>query len=475
MSERLTFNCGTTRHAGNAPAPAAAAPPPETAPSAMPAFQPPRREPLDWAFLGLMAFTALLFFRPQDVFPPLAHLRLAEVAALFALVSMVMGRLGRGQSFTRMPVELIAVFGIATLILLLAPFSIWPGGVVATFTELYLKVVLIFVLMVNTLTTPTRVNRFAWLIVVATSYIAFRTAFDYARGLNLIENGRVQGAVGGIFKNPNDLALNMVAIIPLAASFAIYPASAARRIAATCAVGLMLAAVVASQSRSGFIGLIGMLVVFAAVLARRRPGIVFAAALSALIVLPMLPSSYWERVSSIVIAQRDVTGSRQARATLLREAVEAFAERPLTGVGAGQFKNYKPEQRTESWRETHNVLLQVGAELGVVGLVLFMFLVVRAFSAPLQAQRLLRLMDKRHPKALSPTDRRLLDMHSAIMVAALAGWFVCALFASVAYHWTFYYLLALAMAPRDILRVRFGADAAVPSPAAPSLIAGVRA
>ena len=40
------------------------------------------------------------------------------------------------------------------------------------------------------------------------------------------------------------------------------------------------------------------------------------------------------------------------------------------------------------------------------------------------------------------------------MAAALAGWFVCALFASVAYNWTFYYLLALAIAPREILRDR---------------------
>ena len=37
------------------------------------------------------------------------------------------------------------------------------------------------------------------------------------------------------------------------------------------------------------------------------------------------------------------------------------------------------------------------------------------------------------------------------MTAALAGWFFCALFASVAYNWTFYYLLALAIAPREIL------------------------
>jgi hypothetical protein len=36
-------------------------------------------------------------------------------------------------------------------------------------------------------------------------------------------------------------------------------------------------------------------------------------------------------------------------------------------------------------------------------------------------------------------------------MASLAGWVVCALFASVAYNWTFYYLLALAAAPRTVL------------------------
>ena len=46
-------------------------------------------------------------------------------------------------------------------------------------------------------------------------------------------------------------------------------------------------------------------------------------------------------------------------------------------------------------------------------------------------------------------------MAGATAVApSLVGWFVCALFASVAYNWTFYYLLALAATPRDMLRGR---------------------
>jgi hypothetical protein len=55
------------------------------------------------------------------------------------------------------------------------------------------------------------------------------------------------------------------------------------------------------------------------------------------------------------------------------------------------------------------------------------------------------------------------------MSAALVGWFVCALFASVAYNWTFYYLLALAIAPREILASRLAA-ARKPKPvAAPAI------
>jgi hypothetical protein len=43
------------------------------------------------------------------------------------------------------------------------------------------------------------------------------------------------------------------------------------------------------------------------------------------------------------------------------------------------------------------------------------------------------------------------------MSAALVGWFVCSLFASVAYHWTLYYLMALAIGPREYLVDRLAA------------------
>ena len=419
-------------------------------------------ERTDWAFLGLLAFTAMLFFRPQDLITPLRVLHLAELSAVFALAALIFGRLSRGLTISRTTPELFAVLGFALIMLATAPFGVWMGGTIHTFTDMYAKVVLIFVLMVNTLTSPRRIEQFTWLIVVATGYIAGRAVLDYVRGINMIEYGRVQGSVGGMFKNPNDLALNMVAVLPLAAFLVFRPASMLKRGLAILSAVLMLGAVVASQSRSGTVGLAAMVVVLAAYLVKRRPGVVFGAALAGLLALPLLPSSYWERVASITDKNLDRTGSREARSTLLKESFEAFAAHPLTGVGAGQFKNYNPEGREEAWRESHNVVLQVAAEMGIGGLMIFVFLLARAVYAPAQTRRMLRQLDpgrRAHrggspAPPLSPDQHDMLSSHAGAVSAALAGWFVCALFASVAYHWTFYYLLALAIAPREYLQAR---------------------
>ena len=60
------------------------------------------------------------------------------------------------------------------------------------------------------------------------------------------------------------------------------------------------------------------------------------------------------------------------------EGWQTFLDHPFTGVGAGQFKNYNPAGRLEPWRETHNVLLQIAAELGVFGLLAFLTLLWQA-------------------------------------------------------------------------------------------------
>ncbi len=477
MSERLVFGYGTSGHSGEAPAARLQPTPGAVESMARAAAVSPRRsavpaERRELAYTGLLAFTALLFFRPQDQIPALNVLHLAELSALTALAAMVFGRVSRGLSVTRVTPELLGVVGLGAIILATAPFSIWMGGSVHTFTDVYVKIILIFILMLNTLTTPKRIDRFLWLIVIASGYIGFRAVFDYVRGINLVENGRVQGAVGGMFKNPNDLALNMVAVMPFAALFVMRAAGVLRRLVAAGCGLMMLGAVVASQSRSGTIGLAMMMLVLGGHIARRRPGLAVAAALAFLLALPLMPSSYWHRLSSITDQSQDETGSREARRILLMESFRAFLQHPITGVGAGQFKNYDPEGRQEAWRESHNVILQVAAELGIFGVGVLLFLIGRAALSGRYTRRLLRRAAPRGPDAAAAADvitddeRAWVASYTAATTAALVGWLFCALFASVAYNWTFYYLVALAVAPREFLLQRLAGRRPSPTGAA---------
>ena len=59
------------------------------------------------------------------------------------------------------------------------------------------------------------------------------------------------------------------------------------------------------------------------------------------------------------------------------------------------------------------------------------------------------------PPFLTDMDQRVLEMNAKGMLAALVGWTVCAFFASVAFNWTFYYVLALIVSGREVTVARW--------------------
>jgi O-antigen ligase len=192
---------------------------------------------------------------------------------------------------------------------------------------------------------------------------------------------------------------------------------------------------------------------------RVRPAIGVTAVTIVLVSAPFAPASFWSRMSSIVNPEEDPTGSRQARIELLKEGWRVFVAHPVTGVGLAQFVNFDPT-RKEAWRVTHNVTLQVAAELGVLGLAPFLFLIARAALAAHVSRRVLlpparkRFRPGARDAGARPASGRagdpLLTIVTAVM-PALAGWFVAAQFASVAFNWTFYYLLAIAVGVRTVV------------------------
>jgi O-antigen ligase len=271
--------------------------------------------------------------------------------------------------------------------------------------------------------------------------------------------------------NPNDYAMNMVVFAPLALVRAFSPGPILKRGLAAIGAVTMLAVVVFTKSRAGMLGVAVMLIVLVWQAGRLRPSLVAAVLAGTLLAAPVLPASVWTRLSGIVQQTEDDQGSREARKTLIREGWNTFLSRPLTGVGVSQFRNYNPPGREQAWHETHNVLLQVLAELGILGGACFVFLMVATILALRDTRRMLRRDQQRRIRgeptaAFTAREAEQLRLHLAAVMAGFWGWFTCAQFASIGYYWTYYFLLALVVVAREVTRDRVRAVAAAINPEA---------
>jgi O-antigen ligase len=467
--EGLTFNHGATpslRRRRRAAQATGAASPHLEAPVAPPNVAAAFTLPLvraNVAYWGACVFTVLLFFRPQDTIPGLEVLHLSEVTAIIALSALAYSRVSVGLPLVNYTPELAGVLGLAVVMLATAPFSIWPGGAINAMTDVYLKVVLVFILLTHALRSPDLLRRVAWLIVLAMGYIAVRGCVDYVRGINLVEDGRLHGASAGLMGNPNDFAMNMVTFLPFAAFTALGRDRAPKRLIAAVISLFMVAAIVFTKSRAGMLGLAVTALFMLMQAGRYRTRLITVVLVGSLVAVPLLPDTFWVRLSSIVNQEEDTTGSRQARKDLMLMGWRTFLAHPLTGVGVSQFHNYNPPERAVRWQETHNVVLQILAELGIFGGIVFLYLMIRPIWSLTQTKR--RLPRARPPKRLTPNARiaalaftpleaEWMRLHVAACIAGFAGWFTCAQFASIGYYWTFYYLLAFIVAAHEITRTR---------------------
>ena len=227
-------------------------------------------------------------------------------------------------------------------------------------------------------------------------------------------------------QNPNDLALNMVVFLPLAALLrdaAGIVGQAARRgrLRAAHDVG----AIVASGSRGGFLGFAVMLVVLGRASRAQAAGLVLAGVVVVLCALPILPRQLLAADREHHRRQQGRHQSSQARRRLMGESLHAFVAEPADRCR--RRRNSRTGTRRDASRRgtrAHNVWLQVAAELGIVrpgGVPVSVFARLCS-SAVFQTRRLPAAVarDARTRRACRDsrqTRPTLLDAHSAAMAA----------------------------------------------------------
>ncbi|MEN3332504.1 MAG: hypothetical protein V7641_1869 [Blastocatellia bacterium] len=404
------------------------------------------------AFAGLFIFTLLLYLRPNEMFPEVfGEFPLAKIVALVTLLGFFGAKLLAGERLSVFPLELRMLAVITLLGVAFIPAAASPEASIDLLTDTFLKVVAIFVLLINLIDTRERLQKMMALVVICGSLLALFAVMDYVGGkFTVVTHGeegtvvglRITGIVGGIFGNPNDLATSLALLIPFAVALALLRRGAARLFYLTCA-GILGLGVILTFSRGGFLGLVAMAAVLIWKVGRHNRALTATAfVIITTVFIVAMPVGYSSRITTIFDSSSDPTGSSEARRDLLERAASVAANHLVIGVGIGNSPIYSlHEQRA------HNSYLEISAELGAAGLIAYLIMIF----APLRSLRRIE-RDTIKARAADPGDERATVTYylGAAVQASLIVYIICSCFGSIQYLWFLYYPLAYAICLRQM-------------------------
>jgi O-antigen ligase len=255
----------------------------------------------------------------------------------------------------------------------------------------------------------------------------------------------------------NDLATLIASAMPLGLYFVLAHRRPLVRLLAVGGLAVLAVGLIRSGSRGGFLALLAIvtfvLVAFTTISARSRiAGLVVILAIA----FGAASDRYWTQMQTMVHPNQDYNlTSDGGRMKIWKRGVGYMADFPLFGVGAS---NFQVAEGTISslarlhergigvrWGAAHNSFIQIGAELGIPGLLLFIGLIATSFAALRRVAR-----DARSMKPPAPHVSRL----AQTLMAALVGFVVGAFFLSLAYSDMLYTLTAFTMALPKIARAQ---------------------
>jgi O-antigen ligase len=394
-------------------------------------------------FRALLTFTFVLLIAPQAFISALGPLHLAMVAAVAGIVAHVHGRIARRRPITVWTPEIAATGWLVCWAAVTIPFSYWPGGSVSFLLGIYLKTVAVFWLLCNVVTTVPKLRTMAWGLVLMSVPLALTAVKNYLSGTfahaaQPVVN-RIVGYDAPLALNPNDLALVLNLIAPLAIALLLTGQTFSVRVALVAIVALDAVAVILTYSRTGFITLVAIGAVTLWKTRRRREAPwLWGALVLALACVPLLPASYSDRLSTISDVDSDPTGSSQARWADMIAAARFVARNPILGAGIGQDILALNEERGAKWVEVHDTYLEYAVELGLPGLALFLVLLIASIRSARLAQR---------TAGDQPAGGELFHLAQGIETSLL-GFVVAAVFSPGGYQFAFYYFAGLAVAAR---------------------------
>ncbi|HZJ45497.1 MAG TPA: O-antigen ligase family protein [Pyrinomonadaceae bacterium] len=381
------------------------------------------------SYAGLFLFTIVLYFRPYELFTALSWMdKVAYWLAIATIIIFLPSQLVLEGNLTARPrvvilVLLLTLAGLISMITAINPLEAWNE-----FNDVFIKAVLMFIVMINVVRTELRLKALLYVALAVTFVLSFNAIRDYQTANFAVEGYRIKGLLGGMFGNPNDLALHFVTMTPIAVTMALVTRSFILKVLLFITAILIVAGNVVTYSRGGFLGLLVVAVVLGWKIGRKRRlllAIVGPVILGVFILL--MPGGYGIRLLSIFIPGLDPVGSSGSRQEILNRSILVSLRNPLSGIGMGNFHTVSLHETV-----THNAFTQVSAELGFGALIVYLMFL----TAPI-------LWLRKVERETSGAPKESMYYYLSIgLQASLIGYMVSAFFAAVAYQWYAYYLVA---------------------------------
>lgn len=388
------------------------------------------------AYAGLILFTVLLYARPNDLLP-IGTFPILKIMTIGTLVAFFVERFLQGGPLSVLPRPFKYLLALAGLTILSMPFGLDPSNSFTAFTDVFLKTLLVFLLMINVVTSFRRLRLMMEVTVLSGAFVAVISLSDFMQGRNLVEGFRASGGVGGIFGNPNDLALAMNVLLPLAIGLILSRRSPfSKLLYGVCTTVLAVTSVV-TYSRGGFLAMV-VAGVFLLVKIRRVYPVAFTVGvLAAGVILASTPG----RVFTLFDGSGGngmAAGSATARWELVKRSIAVAGANPIRwtfGVGIDNFGIVSNHDQVN-----HNAFLQVFNEIGLPALICYILFLSSVFrTAGLITQR------------YRARGYRQVWLTATSIQTALIAYTVGSLFASVAFLWYVYYPAAFAVCLHQIL------------------------
>jgi putative inorganic carbon (hco3(-)) transporter len=400
-------------------------------------------DPYRIAFGFLYLFTLLLYARPNDLIPAMGTFPLVKIVAIIAPLAYIYAQYRLGKPVIKWTIEVKMVIVMLLLAVMFIPFAASPGDSVTTLNEVFIKTVIIFILIIGVVNTRERLLAMIKLTALCGACLAAFAIKSYATGNFTMKGDRIEGLVGGMFGNPNDLAAALNMLIPMAVALALMSSRRARLLYAACAL-LLFCGVMVTYSRAGFITLAAVSGVMLWKFGRGSRSSLSLVTLAAFVLLlSVFSGAYRSRLMTILDPNSDASGSSQQRVDLLERGLDLSLRHPIVGLGMGNFHIYSIHEKV-----AHNGYVETAAELGMIGLLAYLIIILAPLRGLAKIER-----ERVKPGARADLDAKYLCIGLQI---AIIAYMINSFFLSIQYLWYLYYPAGFAVA----LRLMYAAEKA---------------